>query len=542
MELLIAGAVLFVGYRMTDSRGGEREPRERPSYARLPGGGGEIDEADTFTTEADRDMQRRARDAMAASRDPGATGMVTSSTLTASGPVPFFRSARTQNSNDGMKQRRMEMFTGADSADTSQTGTFRKKREVHAMFEPGFTAQTVTSAGSAGNASVARDRGRLEPGVMRTNELPTEQIRVGPGVGVGPDVLATDGLHPMYRVMPCNVNAYRRNNLPGGVVSGAHHVSKGPSSGKFQARPRTDSTSCHNARDSLPTAGATTAHRVYPRIAMKAKPQDLTVEDRMGNPGMQGPHAGAGCGVLAHTRKAKRQLDAKLPWLNLAGPEGAGAFTHSRMDMRPQRREADGRLGIASGPEGLRVAGAEIARHTQRESTAAMPWGGIGVVRSTGAVRVAEAKPTLREDMGAPPLLGAVAAVKGGSMNNVYRDERPLRFTKRSVQHIGSGFYEGRAPQASRINRVRPDDLGAVGIRRQDRENARPGAPSAPGRQSLHVGASTGPHNKLPTLNPRMDSLALARDQLLDNPFALESVWDQANGIDVGRALGATWA
>lgn len=549
MELLIAGAVLFAGYRMTESRGGGREPRERPAYARLPGSGNALDEPGMNTGPADRDLERRAAMAMAASRDPGATGMVTSSTLsstrpstmsstmsstmTPNPPMPFFRSARTQHTDerdDGVKQRRLEMFTGANSFDTSLTGTYRHKREIPAMFDPRYTAQAVTSSGSAGNAPMTRDRGRLEAGVMRTNELPTEQIRVGPGVGVGPDVLATDGLHSMYRSMPCNVNAYRLNPLPGGVVIGAPRVSKGPgTAGKFRARPRTGATAGRNRRDPLPTSSATTGHRVYPRVLVKSKPHNVVVEDRMGNPGMRGPHAGVGCGLLAHTHKDKRQLDARMPWLNLAGPNGAGQ--RAKLYMRPQRREAHGRLGVAAGPEARRVDGQHVARHTQRESTDVMPWGGIGVVRSTGAVRVLDAKPTLREGAEAPPLLGAVAAVKGGSMNNVYRQERPLRFTKRSVQqHIGSGFYDGRKPQASRINRVRPSDAGAVGIRRRDRETARAGMPHvANGAYSPHLGESANPHNKLPSLNPRLGTLSFARDQLRHNPFAMTSVWDQAN-------------
>ena len=52
------------------------------------------------------------------------------------------------------------------------------------------------------------------------NVLPFEQKRVGPGLNVGVDDEFKGGFHQFFRVMPGNVNGYKKNNLPQRIVPG----------------------------------------------------------------------------------------------------------------------------------------------------------------------------------------------------------------------------------------------------------------------------------------------------------------------------------
>jgi hypothetical protein len=154
------------------------------------------------------------------SLQPGLTGVVAGKP--GAGPQPYFTSAKTQGTNTQFKQRRLEMFTGALDADVSQTGTYRNKREIPAMFRPEQSAARVGSGGFARSSPVGLDAvaGRYVPSKLQNHVLPTQQTRVGPGVGAGIDVQATDGFHPMMRIMPQDFG-WKKNNLPGGFVPGA---------------------------------------------------------------------------------------------------------------------------------------------------------------------------------------------------------------------------------------------------------------------------------------------------------------------------------
>jgi hypothetical protein len=60
------------------------------------------------------------------------------------------------------------------------------------------------------------------------NVRPTKQVQVGRGLGVGPEVPAAGGFHEFFRVMPKNVNEYRKTNLPGNVNPGKALVAREP--------------------------------------------------------------------------------------------------------------------------------------------------------------------------------------------------------------------------------------------------------------------------------------------------------------------------
>ena len=139
--------------------------------------------------------------------------------------LPYFTSARTQNTNTGVKQRMLETFTGANTLGESVTGTYRKKKEVPRMFD--LVGSRVTSSGGSNSVPDLRDQlNRVQTPGLKNNVSPTEKIYVGRGVGVGPDVTASDGFHPMFRIIPANVNEYKLTQLPGKVNHGFAPVSK----------------------------------------------------------------------------------------------------------------------------------------------------------------------------------------------------------------------------------------------------------------------------------------------------------------------------
>ena len=127
--------------------------------------------------------------------------------------APLYSSMKVQNSNDSVKQRTLEQFTGSDI-------TWRKKKEVENLFKP--TPQSIDFSGKEGNLPSYTNT-TIEDALTQTQNsaLPFEQIRVGPGIDVPLDVPAADGLHSMYRAMPVDGFAYKNKELTGAIVPGS---------------------------------------------------------------------------------------------------------------------------------------------------------------------------------------------------------------------------------------------------------------------------------------------------------------------------------
>ena len=49
------------------------------------------------------------------------------------------------------------------------------------------------------------------------NLIPNPWVRVGPGLGVGPNVPAFGGKQQLFRILPVNMNEHRLTQLPGGI-------------------------------------------------------------------------------------------------------------------------------------------------------------------------------------------------------------------------------------------------------------------------------------------------------------------------------------
>lgn len=124
--------------------------------------------------------------------------------------VPFFRSMKSQNTNSMVKDRRLETFTGVNNID------YQKKRER----EGDAPIKGLTNIhGTTFAPDMERYSGYVTNGVQN-NVTPFEKQYVGPGLGVSPDTTATGGFHQRFRIMPDNVNGYRKNTFGGDIVVG----------------------------------------------------------------------------------------------------------------------------------------------------------------------------------------------------------------------------------------------------------------------------------------------------------------------------------
>ena len=125
--------------------------------------------------------------------------------------APFYK-VRSTNANDSQRQQRMEQFTGNDA-------TWRKKREAEAFFDP--VKQNIDSSGREGNR-VSYNAEYLVDSLTEKNQntLPFQQIQVGRGLGVGSDVPAADGFHPMLRVIPADGLLHKSTELGGRINPG----------------------------------------------------------------------------------------------------------------------------------------------------------------------------------------------------------------------------------------------------------------------------------------------------------------------------------
>jgi hypothetical protein len=122
-------------------------------------------------------------------------------TIGAHNMKPFFKSEKTQNTNDNFKDRRLSMFTGNNNYD------YKPKVETYTMFKP-QREEHVSSSKAQPN-----DKDRYTASNIQTNVLPFEQVKVGRGVGVDPSVSATGGFHSHFRIKPDNVNGYKKNQF-----------------------------------------------------------------------------------------------------------------------------------------------------------------------------------------------------------------------------------------------------------------------------------------------------------------------------------------
>ena len=128
--------------------------------------------------------------------------------------VPYFTSTKAQNTNADYKQRSLETFTGTDNIG------FQSKRECEALFQPQANLSNIHGTTLSLDDTNRKDRYSNNVTDIMNNVAPIEKQYVGPGLNVGPDVASKGGYHDMYRILPDNVNAYKKNTLVGRMNAG----------------------------------------------------------------------------------------------------------------------------------------------------------------------------------------------------------------------------------------------------------------------------------------------------------------------------------
>jgi len=128
-------------------------------------------------------------------------------TILPSKMTPYFSSTKGQNTNEKLKERNLENFTGVED------NIYQKKKEISNMFNPTQTRfQPVVSN------QVRLDRYKVS-GKM-DGISPIEKTYVGPGLNLDPSVTAKGGFHDTFRILPEHNNSYSKHSFKGRVIPG----------------------------------------------------------------------------------------------------------------------------------------------------------------------------------------------------------------------------------------------------------------------------------------------------------------------------------
>lgn len=445
MELAVVGLIGLAGWRLSAKPAGEPAPLTLDSYSYGRPGNTPISDPALFgnggrgTSPSLRSAQeahvRAAEERYRLAAQPLQTGVVAPQDKT-----PFFKSAKTQSTNDAMKQRRMESHTGAVGLDTSLTGTWQKKSEVQALFVP--APQAITSDGSAGNPPTYLKNVDV-PYVsnQQKNVLPTEQVRVGPGLGT--NAAATGGFHPFFRVLPHHLleehklhREHRRNINVGGARSGTEFRPADPVVRQNHV-PRT-----FDIRRRPPERGraAETAQTQRPDVLESLGDCDGRVvgDDYYGPRGLTGHRV--------HDTAATRDKDDSGMTQPLErnygrASEGIGAFAGyaagdtAKIDW--QQREQAGKIAAITGDQKRHVAPSTFLMPATVRDLVSSGYGGIAgthvAARTVGALDTA--KTTLR-DVQDRDIVGHAARADVKASSVMCTDMQLLKEAKRSTQLV----------------------------------------------------------------------------------------------------------
>lgn len=526
MELAIIAGLGLVGFHMS-SGGSQARPGVDPERRKPLPKRDEYPDAYEQGTKGAQQIGRynaEARKKWNQSLMPHLTGVVSPNTardISASGMLPFFKSERTQGTNDAMKQRRLEMYTGALDMGTSSTGTYRNKTEV--PLEHPANPQEVRSSGSQGNPVSARQMERFAVPRFHNNVAPTPQVRVGPGLGLSAEAPATDGFHPMLRILPSNLDVeMRKNELgPTATVAGFNRIASG-----------TNPVAVAKNRPDNPTVQSCNRPLAKSRAAATAQAYHPTEDGRAGiGKVVGGEYFGGAASVTSAlmetaVTEGRDRSDAHggLPVVNLTGAAyGVGGFVNGEFEtgrFASQQREMHSEFGFLSSQNKARVAPAgQLLPATNRDLTrrdtllhAAMtPTMPVGESRPMQAPRA-----TLRQQYVTQTPMTNVKAGFGTTMTNATREVELYREAKRGSQ------VTSRINAPGRMNVRKPDGAGRTRFKVDHNPRCQSALPTV--RTNTKYGAAgklTSNFNKLDDAHPYAATFDLVRNQLGNNPYAM---------------------
>jgi len=163
---------------------------------------------------------------------------------------PFFSSEKTQNTNDDFKNRRLSMFTGIENNDE-----YQHKKETKQLFSPEETKERSLT----NHLNIANDKDKYIASTFKTNELPFKQKMIGRGIGIDPSKSADGGFHSQFRILPNNVNDYKKNSFEGRVIYGKNNIDKRQKTEQFR---EFDKTICQETRPTMPIKAIVNAQSI----------------------------------------------------------------------------------------------------------------------------------------------------------------------------------------------------------------------------------------------------------------------------------------
>ena len=448
MEFIILSAI--VGFGLYSSQEGRAPRADRNTYRDVMDNGNAVDdEYDVKPTQMVKNFRKKAARRWKDAKVPKQSGVIMPNQRP-SEVMPFFTSGKTMNTSPEMNQRRMELYTGQTLDGFSTSGTYKHKTEANNMF--GMTAQgRVTSDGTVGNMPGDNEllKARSVNSHQHNNVMPAEQLRVGPGLGVGPEVAATGGFQQFYRQLPLNINEYKLTQLPGRLVPGSEATLSG---GKGEVQQIASVN--HNPgalvlpldeRPSLPTpAGAILAATQYgnePRGYSGLRPYQSGYEGIVNsNEGVSAPQGRYVDQTRGRPRTGEGQTD---PIINPNGTSVAGG---------------------AAGGYATEACQGSFTLDSQRGlvNRYLMPAGVTGAVQSAGQSRPEYVpETTIREQYEDAYLTGPAGAVGGQFAERM--DVLELQPESRTAKRTGQD--RSYTPGAGRVNDFAPASQGSYGLK-----------------------------------------------------------------------------
>ena len=459
-------------------------------------------------------------------------------------PKPFFRSAQVQKSNTYLQElgsKRIEGYTGVGDP------TWKHKTEVENPFKPTKDLNHINGAPISLNETNRNDRYTSSFTNKMQSVAPVEKQFVGPGLNAGADTSARGGFHDTFRILPNNVNEYKKNNFGGRIISGKgvtterdhipsiqdneksqryytindRHVAPGKSQITGQSMRAEHLVSDTNRETDCSFNGniSTLTQGQLSHNGSSTRSHDSTQCNVSGNPHMQVGGAGAYAGSSQYIMKEGERENGSV--LTNAHVSNAGRVYYNNQGTNPTQREHvsnhQGPAHNTSVAMGGHLSNSHQVGVTQREQLAENSYIVAGASGNAGTSnRTYQANVTQREQTGANNygLGGPAASVhKAYTSQNTHRNADAYA-SRESVQ-------ASYTPNGGRMN-VLGDPTKVVGsVQLSSDRNNNQEFNHGKGVNQVTNSKQYGHTEfapKVPVCNPRND-LNIASAQLQNNPY-----------------------
>ena len=375
---------------------------------------------------------------------------------------PFFTSEKSQNTNDDFKNRRLGTFTGVNNVD------YHKKQEV-------LATPPVKNLSHINGVTFQPDIERYKhytASCRNHNVAPVDKQYVGPGLGIDPSVAAEGGFHQEFRILPDNVNGYRKNTFGGEIVHGKSVINQRESEGFANTRDLLGSNLTAEEQANLGQRpleaphGSTSAHSVRYDASASLNPNNHRSMEGVCNPGTLTGAVDATYQFGDGTRHADRTFASDVTGGAFRGMNGG--YNDARYFATETEREtANNQRTNVHGNQFASYIYGQTDTHTLRENEVcpgqqyggAHTEGGVASMSRSGAY----ARPTQKEQLNSE-----FFGISGSGVSNAHTvvDDKLNRSTMRGEnnQNYSSGpasahvsgftnyqtMYEGSTPNASR--------------------------------------------------------------------------------------------